>query len=78
VVSGFIICALGEICSILSPHDIRPEVLMTSGIIGLLVGGFVGSRIRRERWADVTVERLDITFWPSGSGSVSLGFGLLL
>lgn len=76
LMSGFVICSLGEVCSILSSNDIRPEVVLTSAAVGLLVGGLVGSRIRRDRWVEVTAEHLRIAFRPSEPGSVSPGFVL--
>jgi hypothetical protein len=73
---GFVICAGGDTCSLVSTNDTRGEVLALSGAVGLLGGLLVGSRITRDVWADVSTERLRVAVSPSTSGSIAVGIQL--
>jgi hypothetical protein len=76
--AGFVICSLGETCSLLFTNDIRPEVIGLSGAVGLLVGLLVGSRNTHDVWADIPIERLRVAVSQPASASIYVGIALRL
>ena len=60
----------------LADDDIRLEAALITGAIVGAAGGLVGYFIKTDRWEEVPLERLRVSFTPQPDGRFALGFSV--